>query len=157
LALDVAAPDPRGVLVRSWITASIAIACAAGCASAGASVEGARPADTAGWPAQGVERGLASYYADTLAGRPTASGEPYDPLALTAAHRRLPLGTWIEVARDDGRRVVVRVNDRGPYAGERRIVDLSRSAAAAIGLLREGVAPVTLRVVRAAPARSRAR
>lgn len=93
-----------------------------------------------------LERGLASYYADRFAGRRTASGEPYDPLAFSAAHRSLPLGTVIEVARDDGRRVTVRVNDRGPYEPG-RVVDLSRAAADAIGMVREGVVPVTVRLV----------
>ena len=96
---------------------------------------------------EGIERGHASFYADSLAGHSTASGEPYDPRALTAAHRTLPFGTIVEVARADGRRVRVRVNDRGPFGPKGRIIDLSRSAAEAIGMVRDGVVLVTLRIV----------
>lgn len=95
-----------------------------------------------------TERGHASYYADSLAGHKTASGEPYDPRALTAAHRTLPFGTIVEVARDDGRSVRVRVNDRGPFGPSGRVIDLSRGAAEALGMIRDGVVEVTLRVVR---------
>lgn len=99
-------------------------------------------------PDASVQRGHASYYADSLAGHRTASGEPYDPNALTAAHRTLPFGTLVDVTRTDGRSVRVRVNDRGPFGPKGRVIDLSRSAAAAIGMIRDGVVEVTLRVVR---------
>ncbi len=89
-----------------------------------------------------VGSGYASRYADSLAGRPTATGEPYDPQALTCAHRRLRFGTVVEVVRPkSGRRVRCRVNDRGPFH-ERRVIDLSRAAANALGF--EGVAKVEL-------------
>lgn len=94
-----------------------------------------------------VSTGLASYYADSLAGRPTASGEPYDPGELTAAHRTLPFGTLVEVARDGGRTVVVRINDRGPFGKKKRLIDLSRRAAEELGMVRAGVVSVTVRVV----------
>ena len=94
-----------------------------------------------------VSSGLASYYADSLAGRPTASGEPYDPAELTAAHRTLPFGTMVEVSRDDGRRVVVRINDRGPFGKKKRVIDVSRRAAEELGMMRAGVVNVTVRVV----------
>jgi rare lipoprotein A len=110
----------------------------------GAAKPGAAPSSGA---AQGEQQGLASYYADSLAGHPTASGEPYDPAELTAAHRTLPLGTRIRVTRDDGRSVVVRVNDRGPFGSKKRIVDLSRHAAETLGMVRAGVVPVTVRVL----------
>ena len=81
-----------------------------------------------------LEEGVASVYADSLAGRLTASGEPYQPLALTAAHRSLPLGTRVQVVSlSNGRSVWVRINDRGPFV-RGRIIDLSRAAAARIGL-----------------------
>ena len=99
------------------------------------------------------QSGRASYYSDRLAGRSTATGEPYDPAALTAAHRTLPLGSFVDVARPDGRHVVVRVNDRGPYS-HGRIIDLSRRAAANLGMIRDGTADVTLRVLWVPPARS---
>src|SRR5688500_12593195 len=66
--------------------------------------------------------GKASYYSDSLAGKPTASGEPYDPRALTAAHRSLPFGTMVRVRRaQSAREVVVRINDRGPFGDSDRI------------------------------------
>ena len=91
------------------------------------------------------ETGLATYYASSLAGRRTASGEKYDPSQLTAAHRRLPFGTLVEVRRRDGKRsVVVRINDRGPYAGANRVIDLSRRAAEALGSVHAGKAMVEI-------------
>ena len=83
-----------------------------------------------------------------LAGHATANGEDYDPALLTAAHRTLPFGTRVEVQRvDTGARVEVRINDRGPFAGTQRIIDLSRSAAEAIAMIRAGVVAVTVRVL----------
>lgn len=100
------------------------------------------------------ERGEASYYSDKLAGRSTASGEPYDPKELTAAHKTLPFGTIVRVTRvSNGQSVEVRINDRGPHK-KGRIVDLSRKAAEEIGLVRAGVADVVLRVVKMAPAKA---
>lgn len=96
--------------------------------------------------------GRASFYTDRLTGRPTATGEPYDPAAFTAAHRTLPLGTYVDVARADGRHVIVRINDRGPYAGG-RVIDLSRRAAWELGMIREGVVEVALRVLWVPPPR----
>lgn len=96
------------------------------------------------------ERGDASYYSDRLAGRPTASGEPYVPSGMTAAHRSLPFGTIVEVAREDGRKVEVRINDRGPFK-RGRVIDLSRRAAEQLGMMREGVVAVVVRVVKEAP------
>ncbi len=95
-----------------------------------------------------THRGLASYYADSLAGRPTASGEPYDPRAFTAAHRTLPFGTIVRVlVHDRSRSVYVRINDRGPFGDRRRVIDLSRAAAEALAMLRAGVVPVTVEVM----------
>jgi rare lipoprotein A len=92
--------------------------------------------------------GEAAYYSDALAGRPTASGEPYAPEKLTAAHRTLPLGSLILVTRvDDGKSVQVRVNDRGPYGKKGRIVDLSRAAAERLGMQKSGIAQVRVEVV----------
>ncbi len=97
------------------------------------------------------ERGIASYYSDRLAGRPTASGQPYEPTELTAAHRTLPFGAVVRVTRtSNGRSVEVRINDRGPHT-RGRIVDLSRRAADALGLVRDGVAEVALRVLSLPP------
>lgn len=88
--------------------------------------------------------GQASYYGAEFAGRRTASGEAFDPKALTAAHRTAPFGSQIRVTNlGDGRTVVVRVNDRGPWA-HGRIIDLSFAAARQIGLHRSGTARVEL-------------
>lgn len=95
-----------------------------------------------------VQEGRASYYSDTLAGNPTASGEPYDPAALTAAHRTLPFGTRVRVTRlDDERSVEVRINDRGPFGRRDRIIDLSRAAAERLGMIRAGVIRVRIEVL----------
>jgi len=92
--------------------------------------------------------GRVSYYADSLAGRSTASGEPYDPSARTAASRTLAFGTVLRVTRvDTGASVIVRVNDRGPFGDRRRVLDLSRSAAEAIDMIRRGVVEVRVEVI----------
>ena len=99
-------------------------------------------------PAISTLEGQASYYSDRLAGHKTASGERYRPDLLTAAHRSLPLGTVLRVTRTDGKRAVyVRVNDRGPFGSERRILDLSRAAFERLGKLRAGVLEVRAEVV----------
>ena len=95
------------------------------------------------------EEGTASWYGggDGFAGRPTASGEIFDPALLTAAHRTLPLGTWIEVENlDTHQKVVVKVNDRGPFV-RGRMLDLSKAAANRIGMLGTGMADVRIRSV----------
>ena len=100
-----------------------------------------------------TQSGQGSYYADKFRGRPTASGTPYRPSKLTAAHNTLPFGTKIRVTNTrTGRSVKVTVNDRGPHV-KGRIVDLSKKAARRIGLVDAGVAPVQLKVVRAAAGR----
>ncbi len=105
-------------------------------------------------PALETKRGRVSYYADSLAGRSTASGEPYDPARLTAASRTLPFGTLVRVVREDtGDSVVVRVNDRGPFGGRGRIMDLSRAAAEQLGMMRAGVIRVRAEVIEWGPRR----
>ena len=94
------------------------------------------------------QAGLATWYGGSFAGKKTANGERFDPTKYTAAHRRLPFGTWVEVRRPDtGRSVRVRINDRGPFGDEHRIIDLSRKAAEELDIVREGVTKVELRVV----------
>jgi rare lipoprotein A (peptidoglycan hydrolase) len=94
------------------------------------------------------EVGMATWYGAAFAGRKTASGERFDPERLTAAHRKLPFGTWVEVRRiDTGRTVRVRINDRGPWGDDKRIIDLSHRAAQDLDIVRDGVARVELRVV----------
>lgn len=87
------------------------------------------------------EAGLASWYGAKFHGRPTANGERYDMYAMTAAHKTLPLPSYARVRNPaNGREVVVRVNDRGPFV-DGRVIDLSYAAALRLGLL-AGVAPV---------------
>ena len=98
----------------------------------------AKPADTF------VQVGLASWYGSFHAGQRTASGEAFDPDAMTAAHRTLPLGTLVRVTNiANGRTVTVRINDRGPR-DRSRIIDLSRSAAQALGFVADGVMKVKI-------------
>jgi rare lipoprotein A len=94
----------------------------------------------------GPDIGKASWYGDVHHGKKTASGEAYDMHTLTAAHRTLPFGTRVRVTNvDNGRSVVVRVNDRGPLVGG-RIIDLSQAAARALGALGSGVFTVRLEI-----------
>jgi rare lipoprotein A len=94
--------------------------------------------------------GVASFYGNELAGNRTASGERFNPQAMTAAHRSLPLGTKLRVTNlNNGEDVIVRVNDRGPFA-KSRIIDLSLGAARDIGMVRAGTARVKLEVLRTA-------
>ena len=98
------------------------------------------PTDTP--PGSWSQQGLASWYGPNFAGRPTANGEVFDPGRLTAAHKELPFDTRVRVTNvANGRSVVVRINDRGPFKPG-RIIDLSRAGAEAIGLIASGVASV---------------
>jgi rare lipoprotein A len=92
-----------------------------------------------------VETGVASWYGQKFHGRKTSSGETYDMEKYTAAHRTLPLGTYVKVRRTDGRgeSVVVKINDRGPFVDD-RVIDLSKAAARQLDMLDEGVADVTV-------------
>jgi rare lipoprotein A len=100
--------------------------------------------------ARSVLRGLATFYHDSLTGNPTASGVPYDPEQLSAAHRTLPFGTRLRVTRTDvvsAAVLCVTVNDRGPFGGKGRIIDVSRRAAERLGMVRKGVVPVRVDVL----------
>jgi rare lipoprotein A len=132
----------RAFLARrlgSWAVVVSFTWAAGGCVAGG-------PREPAAPEAGSPQKGLATYYADSLAGNKTASGERYDPGALTAAHRTLPFGTVVEVTRSDGRSVRVRINDRGPFASKKRIIDLSRRAAEELGMIRDGVVSVTVTI-----------
>ena len=110
---------------------------------------GAKPATpaTPAPPRASVQTGKASWYGDAHHGKKTASGEAYDMAELTAAHRSLPLGTRVRVVNlENGRSVVVRINDRGPFA-RGRIIDLSRAAARELGHLGSGVFTVRIEVL----------
>jgi rare lipoprotein A len=100
-------------------------------------------ASAEGW----VERGTASWYGPGFHAASTSLGEPYDMYAMTAAHKTLPIPAYAEVTNlRNGRRVVVRINDRGPFVGD-RIIDLSYTAAAKLDMLTAGTAPVEVRVI----------
>ncbi|HVO82986.1 MAG TPA: septal ring lytic transglycosylase RlpA family protein [Syntrophobacteria bacterium] len=89
-----------------------------------------------------VERGIASWYGSDFHGRPTSTGEIYNMYAHTAAHKTLPLHTYVEVTNQkNGKKTVVRINDRGPFV-DGRIIDLSYTAASELGMAEEGLAPV---------------
>ena len=131
--------------------AAIAAALLLSAACARAAQDGAADFDNAPTPAAGPEvgRGLASWYGPRFHGRPTASGERFDMHAYTAAHRSLPFGTVVRVhSQVNGRTVEVRINDRGPHL-KHRIIDLSRAAALALGLVQAGTGtkPVTVTIV----------
>ncbi|MCB1007479.1 MAG: septal ring lytic transglycosylase RlpA family protein [Acidobacteria bacterium] len=119
---------------------SIALLLAYGCASAKPRTAGST-----------YQRGVASWYGPGFHGRYTASGERYDMEAMTAAHPTLPFGTLVEVRNlDNGLATTVRINDRGPFK-KNRIIDLSRAAARAIGMLGPGTARVELVAVGVQP------
>lgn len=93
------------------------------------------------------ERGTASWYGTKFHGRPTSSGEPYDLYKATAAHKTLPLPTYAEVTNlDNGRKVIVKINDRGPFHSD-RIIDLSYGAALRLGFVDQGTARVDVRAI----------
>jgi rare lipoprotein A len=93
------------------------------------------------------ERGVASWYGPTFHARPTSSGEPYDMYAMTAAHKTLPIPAYVRVTNlGNGRSVVVRVNDRGPFVAN-RIIDLSYTAAHKLDMTRAGTAVVEVEVI----------
>ena len=94
-----------------------------------------------------VERGVASWYGEDFHGKRASNGEPYDMFAMTAAHKSLPLPTYARVTNlENGRSVVVRVNDRGPFVGD-RVIDLSWVAAAKLRLANKGTGMVEVRAI----------
>jgi len=105
------------------------------------------PVQTASAISQQTISGSASWYGGKFHGRKTANGERYNQNALTAAHKSLPFGTKVRVTNEsNGKSVVVRINDRGPYVGK-RVIDLSRAAANAVGMVQRGVARVKVEVL----------
>jgi rare lipoprotein A len=94
-----------------------------------------------------IERGYASWYGKKFHGKLTSNREPYNMYALTAAHKTLPLPTWVKVTNlENGRHVIVRINDRGPFASG-RIIDLSYAAASKLGMTESGIARVEVRAL----------
>jgi len=96
----------------------------------------------------GVQSGIASWYGQEFHGRPTSNGEIYNMHDLTAAHRTLPFGTVVEITNIlNGRTITVRINDRGPFVGN-RIIDLSYAAARMLDMVGPGTIPIRLEVVK---------
>ena len=131
--------------------------CAALCAALGAggcAKKKRAPLPPAKPPVGWTEEGVASWYGHPYHGRKATNGETYDMEKLTAAHRTLPFGAIVLVEnRDNGRRVEVRITDRGPFV-DGRVIDLSRAAARQIGMIGPGTARVRLRVTGYGPARA---
>jgi len=114
---------------------------AAGCENSGS--RNPTTADTSGY----YQTGIASWYGAEYQGKATASGEAFDRKAMTAAHKVLPFDTWVQVYNlENGRKVRVRINDRGPFV-EDRIIDLSEKAADELGMKIAGLAQVGIEIV----------
>jgi len=95
-----------------------------------------------------TEDGVASWYGHPYHGRKTSNGETFNMNDLTAAHKTLPFGVWVEVLnKKNNQKVVVRINDRGPFV-DGRIIDISKAAANSINMIGMGIAPVKIKVVR---------
>lgn len=130
-----------------WVTGALLSCSLLGCARESTAVRAPQTPGTYAPSGRVYETGIASYYHPNLAGRKTANGEIYDPRKLTAAHKTLPFGTVVEVrSKKSGRRVVVRINDRGPFS-KKRVIDLSSAAAEELNMIRAGIIDVELRVV----------
>ncbi|MDF1751246.1 MAG: septal ring lytic transglycosylase RlpA family protein [Verrucomicrobiales bacterium] len=98
-----------------------------------------------------VLKGQASFYSKGFVGKKTASGELYDPASLTAAHRTLPFGTMVHVTNlKNGKTVVVRINNRGPFTKNNRIIDLSLAAAEKVAMTKDGVVDVKVVILEGA-------
>ena len=95
------------------------------------------------------ERGVASWYGEQFQGRPTSSGEPFDMYAVSGAHRTLPIPTYVRVTNlENGRSLILRINDRGPFSDpDNRIVDVSYAAAVRLGMVRAGTAVVRVQAL----------
>jgi len=133
----------------------VVVTMASGCASRRSVARSAEPSGVTVSPAPAdvrFEEGEASWYGDPYHGRQAASGETFDKNKMTAAHRTLPFNTWVRVENKlNDKSVDVRINDRGPFVAG-RIIDLSEGAARKIDMIRAGVVPIRLTVVRDFPA-----
>ena len=132
---------------------TIALLLLAGAAAAGCTARPARreqPAVRRDDDVVKVLRGRATFYGDKFHGRKTASGERFSQRKMTAAHRSLPFGTRVRVTNlNNGKSVVVRINDRGPFGRDRRrVIDLSKAAARALDFIQSGWARVKIEVLK---------
>jgi rare lipoprotein A len=138
---------PAMAMQPAPITGPLAAQNGAGDAAPVPKLPAARHAPQLASRAAKVQHGLASWYGQAFDGQRTASGKTFDMHALTAAHPRLPLGSYARVTLlRTGRSVVVHITDRGPFKSH-RIIDVSRAAAAKLGLLRRGVGEVAVQPV----------
>jgi rare lipoprotein A len=139
------------IAVLLAVTAPFAAAQAPTPAAAPASAPAPVPPSAAAQPASGVQTGKLAWYGRRFAGHRTASGEAYDPDAMTMAHKTLPFGTKVKVTNlANGKTVTLRVNDRGPTQAA-RVGDVSLAAARELGMIRAGVVDAELQVVSPAP------
>jgi len=142
----ISAPMSALVLAAACLAACAGPSPRAGLALAHPALPSEQPSLYPGRVPSFLQVGMASWYGDRFKRRPTASGEPFDPKDITAAHRTLPLQTIARVTNlGNGRRILVRINDRGPYAPG-RVIDLSRNAATQLGMKQDGVARVRVEV-----------
>ncbi|MEE9224609.1 MAG: septal ring lytic transglycosylase RlpA family protein [Bacteroidota bacterium] len=129
--------------------AVVSVACLLGCASSPRfKVDDESPSRVhSSNSAFEVQEGIASYYAEKFHGRTTSNGEVFDMYKFTAAHRSLPFGTKVRVKNlENGRQVIVRINDRGPFKLD-RIIDLSYAAAKQLQMMGPGTAKVQLEII----------
>lgn len=145
-----------GALALLWCLSASSIAQpapAAAPAPAPAPAAAPAPAPAPAAASGEVSDGKVAWYGRKFAGRKTASGQAFDPNALTMAHKTLPFGTRVKITNPkNNRSVIVRVNDRGPTQAD-RVGDVSQAAAARLGMLRSGVIEAKLEVVTAAAPR----
>lgn len=142
-------PPPRRSLTRPiFLSLALALTCAFVACGPRPPPKGATATTTSKKRAPSkVEHGIASWYGGRHHGGPTASGERFNKNELTAAHRTLKMGTRVKVTRKkNGRTVIVRINDRGPYS-KGRIIDLSEAAAKKLDMIRDGIAKVKVEVI----------
>lgn len=117
-------------------------------AACGSSTQATKPTKPTKPVSSGVQTGYATWYGGKHHGGPTASGERFDKRALTAAHRTLKMHTRVRVTnRKNGRSVILRINDRGPYGNASRIIDVSERAAEILDMIEAGVVPVSVEVL----------
>lgn len=138
-ALAAAQPEPVDITLPRFEPAPETAELIEGTADTAGQLGAAAPEEA--W--EPVGDGVASWYGPKFAGRRTASGEAFDPTEYTAAHRTLPFGSTVRVTSRSGKSVVVRINDRGPFAKD-RVIDVSQAAARDLGLIGPGHGRVTL-------------
>lgn len=141
----------RGIAIALFVAIAAACGSSAQEGRSRTTISRSRPTQRRGE----IQRGKASWYGNQFHGRKTASGERMNQHDLTAAHRTLPFGTKVRVVNQrNGKAVIVRINDRGPY-GRGRIIDLSKEAAKRIDMIRSGIVPVTVEIIELGSSRRR--